>query len=194
MAAGRHIAKHLHLPVQSGSDRVLRAMNRGYTAAHYLEVAAYARQVMPKLNMTSDIIVGFPGESYEEFRDTLRLVEQVGYTSLFTFVYSPREGTRAASMEDPVPHAKKVRWFQELTRLQEGVATKRCAALTGQTLRVLAEGKGKRLALAGRTEGNQVIEFDGPKTLLGQFAWVQITRAQGWLLDGELRQGYSGST
>ena len=192
MAEGRHIARHLHLPVQSGSDRILCEMNRKYTAAQYLEVVRYARQVMPGLSLTGDVIVGFPGETYEEFRETLALVEQAQYTSLFTFIFSPREGTRAATLPDPVPHGEKVRWFQELTALQESIAAKRCAAMVGQTERVLCEGKGKRvasgkrLALMGRTGGNQIIEFDGPEELIGQFAQVKITQARNWLLDGEL--------
>ncbi|MDR3313492.1 MAG: tRNA (N6-isopentenyl adenosine(37)-C2)-methylthiotransferase MiaB [Oscillospiraceae bacterium] len=186
MAAGKHIARHLHLPLQSGNDRVLREMNRGYTAAQYLAVAEKAREFMPGLSMTSDVIVGFPGETEAEFDDTLRLVEQVGYTSLFTFIFSPREGTRAARMDDPTPHAEKARRFQALTALQEGIAARRSAELEGQTLRLLCEGKGKRLALAGRSEGNKVVEFNGSESLTGQFVEVRITRAQNWLLDGEI--------
>ncbi|MDR0530774.1 MAG: tRNA (N6-isopentenyl adenosine(37)-C2)-methylthiotransferase MiaB [Oscillospiraceae bacterium] len=185
MAAGRHIARHLHLPVQCGSDRVLAAMNRGYTQAQYLALAALAREYMPDLRMTSDIIVGFPGETYEEFRETLTLVDAVGYASLFTFLYSPREGTRAAAMPDPVPHAEKVRWFQELTALQEAKAAAGCAALPGKILRLLCETPGKRQALAGRSEGSQMVEFDGPTELIGQFVHVRVTKARGWLLDGE---------
>jgi tRNA-2-methylthio-N6-dimethylallyladenosine synthase len=188
MATGRHIAKHLHLPVQSGSDRVLREMNRGYDAARYLDVASYARQVMPGLSMTSDVIVGFPGETYEDFRDTLALVARMEYTSLFTFLYSPREGTRAAALPDPVPRAEKVRWFQELTALQEGIAARRGAESVGRELRVLCEGRGKRQALAGRSEGSVVVEFDGPEELIEQFADVRVTKAQNWLLDGALVQ------
>jgi len=185
VAGGRHIARHLHLPAQSGNDHILREMNRKYDAAHYLELIRYARQVMPGLSITGDIIVGFPGETYEEFRDTLALVEQVRYTSLFTFIYSPRQGTRAAALPDPVPHAEKVRWFQELAALQEGIAAVRCAGMVGQVLRVLCESPGKRLALMGRTQGNQIIEFDGPEELVGQFVMVKITRVKNWLLDGQ---------
>jgi len=184
MARGRHIAGHIHLPVQSGNDRVLREMNRKYTRADYLRLAALARELMPDINLTSDIIVGFPGETWEEFRDTLSLVDAVGFTSLFTFIFSPREGTRAATLPDPVPHAEKVRWFQELTALQEQNAAARCASMPGQTLRLLCEGHGKRLRLAGRSEGNQVVEFDGPEDLIGQFVMVEVTKANNWLLDG----------
>ena len=186
MAGGTHIARHLHLPVQSGCDRILQEMNRKYTAAQYLEVVKYARQAMPDLSLTGDVIVGFPGETYEEFRETLALVEQAQYTSLFTFIFSPREGTCAASMSDPVPHEEKVRRLQELTALQEGIAIKKCAGMIGQSERVLCEGKGKRLALMGRTGGNQIIEFDGPEKLIGQFVQVKITQAKNWLLDGQL--------
>jgi tRNA-2-methylthio-N6-dimethylallyladenosine synthase len=188
MAGGKHIARHLHLPAQSGCDRVLREMNRKYTAAQYLETVRIARQAMPGLSLTGDVIVGFPGETYGEFRETLALVSQAQYTSLFTFIFSPREGTRAASMPDPVPHEEKVRWFQELTALQEGIAAKRCAGMVGQVERVLCESKGKRLALMGRTGGNQIIEFDGPEALTGQFAPVKITRAKNWLLDGVINE------
>jgi len=186
MAEGAHIARHLHLPVQSGSDRILREMNRKYTSEQYLEVARYAREVMPDLSLTGDVIVGFPGETYGEFQETLALVEQARYTSLFTFIFSPREGTRAAAMPDPVPHEEKVRRFRELTALQESIAKQKCASMIGQAERVLCEEKGKRLALAGRTGGNQIIEFDGPESLIGQFAQVKITQAKNWLLDGEI--------
>ena len=189
MAEGAHVARHLHLPVQSGCDRILREMNRKYTAAQYLEVVRYAREVMPDISFTSDVIVGFPGETYEKFRETLALVEQAQYTSLFTFIFSPREGTRAATLPDPVSHEEKVRWLQELTALQEGIAAKRCAAMVGRTERVLCEGQGKRLALMGRTGGNQIVEFDGPESLMGHFAQVKITQAKNWLLDGEMRVG-----
>ena len=186
MANGRHIAKHIHLPVQSGNDRVLREMNRKYTRAEYLALAESARELMPGLSMTSDIIVGFPGETYDEFQDTLSLVDTVGYTSLFTFIYSPRENTRAAEMPDPITHAEKVQWFQELLSLQERKAAARCINMPGQTLRLLCEGHGKRLRLAGRSEGNQVVEFDGPDSLIGEFVTVEITNASNWLLDGTI--------
>ena len=186
MAQGRHIAKHIHLPVQSGNDRILREMNRKYTRADYLRLAAMARELMPRLNITSDIIVGFPGETYHEFQNTLSLVDAVGFTSLFTFIFSPREGTRAAALPDPVPHAEKVRRLQELTALQERNAAARCVNMPGQVLRLLCEGHGKRLKLAGRSEGNQVVEFDGPEDLIGQFVMVEVTRANSWRLDGIL--------
>ena len=185
MAGGRHIARHLHLPAQSGSDRILREMNRKYTAAQYLDVVRTARAAMPDLSLTGDIIVGFPGETYEDFKETLALVGQAQYISLFTFLFSPREGTRAAALPDPVSHEEKVEWFQELTALQESIAAQKCANMIGQSQRVLCEGEGKRLALMGRTGGNQIIEFDGPADWTGQFITVKITSAKNWLLEGE---------
>jgi len=187
MAAGKHIARHLHLPVQCGNDEVLHAMNRKYTAQQYLDLASYARRVMPDISLTSDIIVGFPGESYEQFQDTLKLVEQVGFASLFTFIFSSRTGTAAAELEDPVARDEKVRWFKELTDMQDKLGAAQCAEKVGQTLRVLCEGQGKRLALAGRTQGNQVVEFDGPQDLIGQFVVVTITQANRWNLDARLK-------
>ena len=114
MAEGKHTAHHLHLPVQCGSNRVLKVMNRRYTREKYLELVRMAREKMPDISLTSDIIVGFPGETYEEFQETLSLVREVKYTSLFTFIYSAREGTPAAKMEDPVPHAEKAKWMKKL--------------------------------------------------------------------------------
>ena len=121
-------------------------MNRRYTREQYLELIRYARQVMPELSLTSDVIVGFPGETYEAFQDTLSLVEEVGFTSLFTFIFSPREGTPAAKMPDPVSREEKGRWFRELTDLQERVASARNQKLLGKRFRVLVEGPGKKQA------------------------------------------------
>ncbi len=119
MAECEKVAKHLHLPVQSGNDRVLKEMNRHYDRAKYLSLIEYAREVMPDLSITSDIIVGFPGETYEEFCDTLSLIEKVKYTSLYTFIYSARKNTKAAEMPDPITREEKGKWFDELLKLQE---------------------------------------------------------------------------
>jgi len=188
MAQSTHIARHLHLPVQAGNDEILHAMNRGYTAAHYASLAEYARGVMPDISLTSDIIVGFPGETYEQFQDTLRLVEQTRFASLFTFIFSPREGTAAAKLPDAVERSEKVRWFEQLTSLQNGIGAEICASFVGQTVRVLCESAGKRLALAGRAPGNQIIEFDGPEDLVGQFVTLKVTQADSWHLTGAIQQ------
>lgn len=187
MAGCEKVAKHLHLPFQSGNDRVLKEMNRRYTREQYLELTRYARQVMPELSLTSDVIVGFPGETYEEFQDTLRLVKEVGFTSLFTFLFSPREGTPAAKMPDPVSREEKGKWFRELTDLQERIAEKRNQSLVGKRFRVLVEGPGKKEGLlAGRTQGNVVIEFPGEGSLIGSFVDVQVTQALAWILRGQM--------
>jgi tRNA-2-methylthio-N6-dimethylallyladenosine synthase len=187
MAGGRHISHHLHLPVQSGSNRILKAMNRGYTRESYLALVEYAKKKIPDLSLTSDIIVGFPGETYEEFRQTVDLIRQVEFTSLFTFIYSPREGTRAAKLPDPVPAEEKTRWLQELCAEQEKISAKRCAGEVGRTRRVLVEGKNPKTGLLhGRTDGSVVIDFPGSEDQVGRFADVRITAARDWVLSGEL--------
>lgn len=186
MASGRHISRHLHLPVQSGSNRILKEMNRGYTREKYLALVEYARKKMPDLSLTTDIIVGFPGETYEEFRETVALVREVGFTSLFTFIYSPREGTRAARMPDPVPAEEKSKWLQELCAEQEKISAVRCAGEVGKTRRVLVESRSPKTGLlTGRTDGNVIVNFPGGKESIGSFANVRITAARNWILDGE---------
>lgn len=121
LSASKHFCGHLHLPVQSGNNRILKEMNRRYTREHYLELIEYARKKMPNIDITTDIIVGFPGETYKEFLDTLSLVKEVRYGSMFTFIYSPRKGTSAALMQDPVSKQEKTKWFTELLKVQEEI-------------------------------------------------------------------------
>lgn len=186
IASGRHISHHLHLPFQSGNDRVLREMNRGYTSGQYLALVDYAKSKIPNLSLTSDVIVGFPGETYEEFKDTVRLIEQVGFTSLFTFIYSPREGTRAAKMPDPVSAEDKSKWFTELCAAQEQIAASRCASMVGTEQKVLVEERNDKTGLlTGRTDGNIIVDFSGSKDCVGEFATVKITAARNWILTGE---------
>lgn len=187
MAECKKVAKHLHLPVQSGNDRVLSEMNRHYNREKYLSLIDYAYELMPELSVTSDIIVGFPGETYEEFCDTLSLVEKVRYTSLFTFIFSPRQGTKAFSMEDPVSRQEKGVWFKELTDLQEKIAGERTSKMKGRCYRVLVEEKAKTEGfLSGRTQGNVIIEFEGDESLIGSFADVRVTNPRTWIVYGEL--------
>lgn len=189
MAQGKHISHHLHLPCQSGNDRVLKEMNRHYDRERYLSLIRYAKQQMPDLSITSDIIVGFPGETYEEFQDTVSLIQEVGFTSLFTFIFSPRKGTRAEKMEDPVPAQEKSQWFQELCAVQEQVAAERCASMVGRTERVLVEERNAKTGLlSGRTDGNVIVDFPGPDSAVGTFAQVEIMQARNWILKGELVQ------
>ena len=187
MADCSKVAKHLHLPVQSGNDRVLKEMNRHYDREKYLSLIDYAYELMPELSITSDIIVGFPGETYEEFCDTLSLVEKVKYTSLFTFIFSPRKGTKAYDMPDPVSRKDKGVWFKELTDLQEKIAGERTAKMKGRSYRVLVEEKAKLDGfLSGRTQGNVIIEFEGDESLIGSFADVKVTNPRTWIVYGEL--------
>ena len=187
MASSDKIAKHLHLPFQSGNDRVLKEMNRHYDREKYLSLIDYAYKVMPELSITSDVIVGFPGETYEEFKDTLSLIEAVKYTSLFTFIFSARPGTKAYTMPDPVSREEKGRWFKELTDLQESIAGQRTANMKGKTYRVLVEGKAKGEGmLSGRTGGNIIIEFPGDDCLIGEFIDVTVTNPRTWIVYGEI--------
>lgn len=189
MASSDKIAKHLHLPFQSGNDRVLAEMNRHYDREKYLSLIDYAYKVMPELSITSDVIVGFPGETYEEFCDTLSLIEKVKYTSLFTFIFSARPGTKAYSMPDPVSREEKGKWFKELTDLQEKIAGERTANMKGKTYRVLVEGKAKGDGmLSGRTGGNIIIEFPGDEKLIGEFIDVTVTNPRTWIVYGEIAE------
>ncbi len=188
MAACSKVAKHLHLPFQSGNNRVLKEMNRGYTREQYLDLLAYAYKVMPDLSVTSDVIVGFPGETYEEFRDTVTLVENAGFTSMYTFIFSSREGTKASRMPDPVSREEKGRWFKELTAAQEKIADARTSEMVGRTYRVLCEETGKSGLMQGRTEGNVIIEFPAPESVIGTFRKVKVTEAFIWMLRGELTE------
>lgn len=184
MAAGRHIARQLHLPVQSGSDRVLAAMNRRYTAERYLSLVRYAREAMPSLTLSTDIIVGFPGETEEEFRETLALVKEAQYDSMFAFLYSPRPGTPAEKMENQVPHEVKTRRFAELMQLQEEIAKAKNRRLQGQRLRVLPDGVQPHQPgfLTARTEGNILVNLAASPDRIGRFTEVEITSAHAWML------------
>ena len=187
MASCRHVAKQLHLPVQSGCDRVLRAMNRPYDRARYIELITYARQVMPDLVLTSDVIIGFPGETEAEAMDTVSLVDEVGFDALFTFIYSPRPGTKAAQMPDPATRAEKQKWFDKLLEVQNAMSARLHAAYVGKTVRVLVDGESDDpdFPLASRTEGNRLVRLKGDKSLIGRFIDVKVTDSNTWALYGE---------
>ena len=186
MAANEKICNHLHLPFQCGSDRVLKHMNRRYTREKYLEIANYAKSRIPDLSLTSDVIVGFPGETYDEFCETLELIKEVKFTSLFTFIYSPRVGTPAARMEDPVSHEEKAKWMGELLKVQEGIAAERCAGMVGKTYRVLVEEEARDGVLNARTANNIIVELKAPPELIGSFCYAEITEARNWILRGKI--------
>ncbi|MDE6658875.1 MAG: tRNA (N6-isopentenyl adenosine(37)-C2)-methylthiotransferase MiaB [Eubacterium sp.] len=188
MAEYDKIAKHLHLPFQSGNNRVLKAMNRHYDREKYLELINYAKEKMgDALSLTSDIIVGFPGETYEEFKDTLSLVEEVKFTSLFTFIYSPRKGTPAAEMPDPISAEEKGKWFKELTDLQEKISAENMKKYKDKVFKCFVYGKGKLgdNYIAARTDGNLIIEFEGSENLIGAFQKIKVTEPLTYVLKGE---------
>ncbi len=185
MAKYPKIAKQLHLPFQSGSDRVLKAMNRHYDSARYRSLIAYAKKVMPDLVLTSDVIVGFPGETEEEFMDTLRLIEDVGYDALFTFIFSPRPGTPAAKMEDPTPKEEKNRRFDLLVETQNRISEEKHRGYVGKTFRVLVDGRDGDF-LTARTEGGRLCRFEGAEELIGCYVNLKITDSTTWSLVGEL--------
>ena len=188
MARSRHVAKQLHLPVQSGCDRVLRAMNRPYDKAKYLELITYARKVMPELVLTSDVIIGFPGETEAEAMETVALVEQVRFDALFTFIFSPRPGTPAAKMDDPVPREEKQKWFDRLCDTQNRISEELHAAYVGRTLRCLVDGESDdaRWPLTARTAGGRLVHLVGDKSAVGTYHDVKITDSNTWALFGEL--------
>ena len=188
MARCSHVAKQLHLPVQSGSDRVLRAMNRPYDKARYLELITYARKVMPELVLTSDVIIGFPGETEAEAMETVALVEQVRFDALFTFIFSPRPGTPAAKMDDPVPRAEKQVWFDRLCDAQNKISEEIHAQYVGRTLRCLIDGQSddSRWPLTARTAGGRLVHLVGDRDALGQYRDVRITDSNTWALFGEM--------
>ena len=185
MAKYPKIAKQLHLPFQSGSSRVLKAMNRHYDRETYLSKVRYAKSVMPDLVLTSDVIVGFPGETEEEFEETISLIEEVRYDSLFTFIFSPRTGTPAAKMEDPTPKEEKNRRFDKLCARQNAISEDIHKSYIGKALRCLVDGKDKD-NLTARTEGGRLVRFQGPETLIGSYQNLRITGATTWSLTGEL--------
>lgn len=177
IAECKKVSRRIHLPFQSGSDRILKQMNRGYTAEKYLSLIELAKKTIPDVTFTSDIIVGFPGETEEDFADTLKLVEQVEFLSLFTFIYSKRQGTPAAKMEDPTTDAEKKDRFSRLLKLQDGMAQKVNSKMVGKTVTVLCDGKGRLDSkLAGRALNDAVVEFEGDDSLIGQFVKVKIDK------------------
>lgn len=186
IAAQPHLCRHIHLPVQSGSDRMLKNMNRHYTTAQYRDLIRYAREKIPGVTFSSDIIVGFPGETEEDFQATLDLIAEVRYMQLFTFIYSKRSGTIAAGLPDPATHAEKAARMERLLKLQESIAFPLIASMAGQTVRVLVEAAGRNEGtLNGRLDNNLVVEFPGEETLIGQYADVRLTGSRAALLVGE---------
>ena len=187
MARCEKVAPVLHLPFQAGNDRVLRAMNRHYDRAQYLDEVRRLKELIPDIVLTSDIIVGFPGETEEDFQKTLELVQKVGYMQLFTFIYSKRTGTKAAEMPDPTPRKEKTDRMTRLLATQDEIAMALVKAQVGQTVRVLVEGFGRNEGtLSGRLDNNLTVEFAADPALLGSYATVHLTGARATVLLGEV--------
>ncbi len=190
MASGRHIAKHFHLPMQAGSDAVLAAMNRRYTFEKYISIVDYIREKMPDAVITSDIMVGFPGETEEDFDATIAALERARFDMIFSFIYSRRKGTPAAEAEDQVPDAVKSARFERLLACQNAISLEKNKPLEGRTLRVLCDGRSKNNpnVFSGRTEGGKIVFFDAEDTDAGNFLNVFIERADTFALYGKIKR------
>lgn len=187
LGTGGNLVEHIHLPVQSGSTEILKRMSRKYSREMYLELVAKIKKAIPGAMLTSDIIVGFPGETDEQFEDTMTLVKEVGFDSAYTFLYSPREGTPAASMEDNVPLEVKKARLQRLNAQLAANAREKNEQLRGEIVEVLIEGESKNNAnvLSGRTRTNKLVHLEGPKEWVGQFIMAKVTEAQTWYIKAE---------
>ena len=186
MAASRHVAHQFHLPMQSGSDAILGAMNRHYDTAKYLDIVRYMREKLPDVTLTSDIIVGFPGETEEDFEGTLEMLRTVKFDMLYSFIYSPRKGTPAAEMEQVPAEVKSAR-FERLLALQNAIAQEKNQPLVGKTLRVLCDGVSKNNPdlYSGRTEGNKIAFFEGTPDDTGRYVDFVAERADAFALYGK---------
>lgn len=184
----KKVCKHLHLPVQAGSDRILKLMNRRYTTADYLKIIDYARSKDPEFSFTTDLIVGFPSETYEEFCETKELIKKVKYDNIYSFVYSRRSGTKAAEMEDHISDKQKGLWLRELLLEQREVSTAWLSRFVGRTVTVLPTGEGRTGAdyLTGKSDEDMIVEVKADKKYIGKFIQVRITKAMNWALKGEL--------
>lgn len=188
LAKGGNLVEHIHLPVQSGNSDILKIMGRKYSREEYLTLFNKIKDAIPNASFTTDIIVGFPNETEEQFEDTLSLVEECQFDGAYTFIYSPREGTPAAKMEDNIPMEVKKERLQRLNQLVNKLSAESNANYAGQVLEVLVEGESKKNSevLSGHTRANKVVNFRGPKSLIGQLVRVKITETKTWTLDGEL--------
>jgi tRNA-2-methylthio-N6-dimethylallyladenosine synthase len=188
MAGLGKVCEHLHLPLQSGSDRILKRMNRGYTSGHYRRLVDLYRKTVDGGSITTDVIVGFPGETEADFRRTRSLMEDAGFDGVYTFKYSPRPPAKAAMLADSVPEAVKTRRLLELVELQCRASERRNRAEAGKTLEVLVDGFSRKdpSELAGRTRTGKVAVFKGPKGLVGKFVDVRISSVTPYALKGRM--------
>ena len=191
MGRSKKICKHLHLPLQSGSSRILKIMNRRYDKEHYLELVDKIRAAVPDIALTTDIIVGFPGETEEDFEETMDVVRKVRYDSAFTFIYSKRTGTPAASMEEQVPEDVIKARFDRLLKEVQKISAEKAGALTGQTLPVLIEEQNEQDAslVTGRLSNNSVVHLPGTADMIGKILDVKLTECRGFYYLGERADG-----
>ena len=182
------VAKHLHLPVQSGSNQILSAMNRRYTAENYLEKVEYLRAYDKDFSLTTDIIVGFPNESDDDFEKTLELIRKVKYDNIYSFIYSKRTGTKAAEIDDKISDEKKSERIRRLLEIQREITSESYKRFIGKTLRVLVDGESRKKPgfLTGKSNEFIIVEFEGDSSLIGRFADVKITDAMNWAVAGKL--------
>jgi len=185
IASTPNFCDNIHLPVQAGSNNVLAAMNRKYTRERYLEIIDKIRSRMPGCGITTDIMVGFPGETEDDFEDTLDLVRRVRFSNAFTFIYSPRKGTAAARMEQ-LPYAVKKDRITRLIALQNQITKELSEEYIGGTYEILVEDSPRQNQLCGRTESGRLVTFDGPADMVGQFVNVKVTKAKASALKGEI--------
>ena len=187
MAECEKVVPYLHLPFQSGSNEILNKMNRKYTREKYLSIIEKVKEKIPGIALSSDVIVGFPNDSYENFKDTLDLVEKVRFDTLFTFIYSKRPGTPAAKMEDSITDEEKHRNFEELLALQNKISREINDSYVGRVCEILVEGVSKNNPemMAGRTDTNKIVNFSSKTAKEGELVKVKITSAQTWALLGE---------
>ncbi|MYL28413.1 tRNA (N6-isopentenyl adenosine(37)-C2)-methylthiotransferase MiaB [Halobacillus halophilus] len=188
LAKGGNMLDHIHLPVQSGNTDVLKIMGRKYSREEYLELVRNIREAMPGATLTTDIIVGFPNETEEQFQDTLSLVEEVGFEAAYTFIYSPRDNTPAAKMKDNVSMEEKKDRLQRLNKLVNQQSADAMSQYDGEIVDVLVEGESKNNpdVLAGYTKRNKLVNFRGPRSIIGKIVPVKVIKAKTWSLDGEL--------
>ena len=188
MANNSNVAKHFHLPLQSGSDEILMKMNRHYDRAHYLNCVNKLRTAMPDIALTTDIIVGFPGESDKDFEATLDILRTVRFDMIYSFIYSPRNGTPASKMDNQISYEIKSQRMQRLLELQNQISLEKNQEMVGKNVRVLVEGRSKndQDVFTGRTENNKLVHFLSDNTMIGKFVNVKIVRAEPFNLRGEI--------
>lgn len=187
LAKGGNLVNHIHLPVQSGSSEILKLMSRKYTREHFLNLVSKIKQAIPNVTLTTDIIVGFPNETEEQFQETISLYNEVGFDMAFTYIYSPREGTPAAKMQDNVPMEVKKDRLQRLNKVVNDFSAAAMKPYQGKIVNVLVEGESKRNkeVLSGYTEKSKLVNFRAPANVIGKIVQVRITEAKSWSLDGE---------